>query len=82
MIPYNLPPTFIKQSYIAEVRQYVLPMDRENPEHEPVQVPYHFYEVSITPVVGTASLPSVSFLPIYTIGTTQYSNFSLLPHIG
>ncbi len=81
MLPANLPPTYIQRSSAAEIRIYTAPLERAH-DDEPVKIPYRLAEVSLTPIVGTAPLASVNFLPVYMVGTGQFSNSSLLPHTG
>ncbi len=82
MLPTNLPPTHVKPSYIAEVRQYIPPFDRAEPVHEPVPPPYRLTEVPDTPIINIAPLPTTDFLPVYKVGAGHFSNSSLLPHFG
>jgi hypothetical protein len=44
MLPANLPPTYIQQSNVAEIRQYILLLERREND-EPVSPPYHLFEV-------------------------------------
>lgn len=66
MLPANLPPTYFQQSNVAEIRQSILPLERRENEHEPVDPPYYLFEVQLTPIVGTASFTGRSTIALFT----------------
>jgi hypothetical protein len=65
MLPANLPPTYIQQSNVAEIRQYILPLERSEND-EPVKPPYYLFEVQLTPIIGTASFTGRSTIALFT----------------
>jgi len=65
MLPANLPPTYIQQSNVAEIRQYILPLERSK-DDEPFNPPYSLIEVQLTPILGTASFTGRSTIALFT----------------
>jgi hypothetical protein len=60
MLPANLPLTYFQQSTSVEERQCVPPLNRVDQEHEPVMPPYHLTGLQLTPIMGTATVGTIT----------------------